>query len=206
MNRYYLILALLTAISCPVAAHATSCTASTCDVITIKQVGTPANVYTFTVPDNPIPAAFDTSLSDAYFELTGIAATGPLGYSAANDTLFFYPAVPTYANDNGTGSLFGGLCDMNLANSAQSGLSSLYGFCAVDATFFSGSVSSPSFALTPLTTTAPLNNGYYAGPETYNYSITAYSGVASTPEPSSLVLLGTGALGLVSAWRRRRLA
>lgn len=204
-------LSLLTAAFCPVAAHASPCSTPTC-LITITEVGTPANTYTFTVPGGTLapanPAATDGT---SYFDLTGVAVTGPSGYSSSNDTVYFYPTTPTYTDMTGTITDFGGLWDPSLTNTIQPGdfvgncgTGVACGFLVSDATFFSGSVSSPSFTLTPLTTTGPLIN--YWGSGSYNYSITAVGRAPATPEPSSLMLLGTGAMGLISAYRRRKLA
>ena len=201
MRGFVVSLALLTAVSYPLTAHATTCP---CDVLTIQQVGAPANVYTFTVPVSSTPAFPADTDKVSFFDLNNITVTGPLGYSSTNDTVYFYPTTPTYTSINNTGSFFGGLWDPNLINrQAQPGSSPRMDSLLPMPPFFSGSVMSPTFKTPALTSNGPLVN--YWGDGTYNFSVTAASS-SPTPEPSSLVLLGTGTLGLVSAWRRRRLA
>src|ERR1019366_1351082 len=122
MRGLVLSLALFTAVSYPLTAHANPCTPSACDVITITQAGPTANVYTFTVPGTSSSLAFPDTDYVSFFDLNNVAVTGPLGYSSTSDTVYFYPTAP-YTGIDGTGSFFGGLWDPSLNNAAQPGSS-----------------------------------------------------------------------------------
>ena len=151
--------------------------ASSMDLITITgSLSGPSQTWTLTVPSAPTPVVGDP-YSDS-FQLDNVPVTGP-GYSSL-DTVFFYDTLG-----------LGGLWDPSVPNS----LLDFYG-----TTLFNDDLVNPVFTLGSGTLL------YYVGPGSvpFDYSITPIPG--PVPEPSSLLLLGTGAAGLLAALRRRLFA
>jgi hypothetical protein len=123
------------------------------------------------------------SVPPAYFDLTNVPVTSPSGTTF--DTVYFYDV----ALDSG------GFQDKTLLGGAPLILGGPQ--------LFTGDFSSPTFSLISGTLNS-LDDNSNPIPPNYAFSITSVASVASTPEPSSLLLFGTGATGLLSLYRRRR--
>lgn len=186
MRRSLVLLAMLTAVA------ASPLVASASEIITIDVTsGSDIGTYTLIVPSGVLtPALVDTVNGD--FVLNNVAVTGP-GYSGS-DSVQFYDA----AED-------GGIFDPSFMNlNFESGTVTGNVATFVPIAMFNGTISAPSF--TPGSGMITYDNGLTG----YSYTIadvpTPPVPPGVTPEPSSLMLLGTGALAVAGSFRRRILA
>ncbi len=187
MRRSLLTLSLLSAVAIsPLLAHAS-------EIITIDITSGPnLGTWTLTVPTGVLaPPVVDTVNGD--FELNNVAVTGP-GFSSS-DSVFFYDA-----------SQDGGIFDPAHASlNFESGTVTGNPLTFVPIAMFSGTVSAPSFVPGSGTIT------YDSGVTAFNYTVADVitpptPPTGATPEPSSLMLLGTGALAVAGSFRRRILS
>jgi hypothetical protein len=149
------------------------------DILTLTS---PTQSYTYIVPASPTVFTTPTSGPDVglYFELTGVPVTATPGGSSSDTVDFLTAAAGTGFYD-----------DTSLLN--------VIGPTFFTDTLVAGVLTDPVFTLG----SGPLGSADDENNINYSWSVAAYTPPA--PEPSSLVLLGTGVLGLFGAFRRRLL-
>jgi hypothetical protein len=178
MRQTLLKLSLLAVAISPLAARAAT------DQLVVSSPGGPT--YTFLLP-TAIPTSadiFSAPPASLFFgiQLAGIQDTTKVGSVSTSTTDII---------DFGDALTGGGLYDQT------------NGLNLVGASMFNDSSTAPAFVLSSGVATdgsTPADN------INFSYSLTAYTAPAAAPEPSSLILLGTGALGVVGSFRRRLFA
>ena len=141
--------------------------------------GATGNVYTFAVDSTPNASP---------------AAVAESGY--ANDGGYFTIDVPV--SENGGTPSDSASAYLTFTGSGTGGIYLFAsGVQGTGATLYSGSIADPTFV--PGTSF----NLQEVDPDTDVVRVVISGGAAATPEPNSLVLLGTGALGMFGVFRRK---